>query len=258
MECYSKRQHHYSLKIIFILNISFCREKRSPNKLIIFTRSSSLIHDLPHTYQYPNNSYKEQYAEMVGNYVFQDPEKLQLHKLSHILSQNSAEEIFSSFMDSKCKEVLVLIANMGSTSTNTINHVRFLIEESEHQNENKLKLFVLILHFSPNQCFNHIYPTLYLREWDHYYLDTIAITTNEVDIPSWLQQCCFDPSEIEFDRIRTLYMAANLLLPTIVPLLSAKMLFGNIEGRPFNTLMNASEREKQLRCLLMVNFVAGR
>ena len=236
---------------IYFFNNTFYREKRrSPNKLIIFTRSSSLIHDLPHTYPYPNNSYKEQCEEMVKNYIFVDQTKLQLHKLSHILSQNSAEEIFSSFMDSECKEILVLIANMRSTSTNIINHVRFMIEESEHHKMNKLKLFVLILHFSPNQSFNHIYPTLYLREWDHYYLDTITITTNELDIPNWLQQCCLDSDEIVIDGKRNLDMVANILLPTIIPLLSAKMLFDNNERRPFNTLMNASEREENLRCLL--------
>ena len=57
------------------------------------------------------------------------------------------------------------------------------------------KLFVLLLHFPPSMFFDACYPSLFLRGWNHYYLDTIghtpSLTPGVVNIEEWFERCCF-------------------------------------------------------------------
>ncbi len=200
---------------------------------------------------FPFSGADDEEYKIIQDYFFQSPDKLVLHKLSHIMSQNSIQEILSRFMESESKDIMVLIANMQSTSLKIVNHVRFMIEEFEQQVSQKLKLFVLILHFSPHHFLQQSYPTLFLREWDHYYLDTIAVTSTKVDITNWLQHCCFDPSEIEEgDKSKNLSVVLKSMLHSLIPSLSARMTFGNMRGRQFNRSMKATEREEALKHVL--------
>ena len=78
-----------------------------------------------------------------------------------------------------------------------VNHLRVMIEEAEAQSPptSTSKLFVLLLHFPPAMFFDACYPTLFLRGWNHYYLDTIGhesvLHHGQLDIKEWFERCCF-------------------------------------------------------------------
>ncbi len=77
-----------------------------------------------------------------------------------------------------------------------VNHLRVMIEEAEFQTTpTSKKLFVLLLHFPPAMFFDSCYPSLFLRGWNHYYLDSIghcpSLHPGQLDIEEWLQRCCF-------------------------------------------------------------------
>lgn len=195
--------------------------------------------------------------ESARKLVFQETVKLKIHKLSSLQSQTSVHEKLADFVNSDTAEVCVLIANMQETTPKTINHVRVMIEEAELQAPDQCcKLFVLLLHFSPVQFFQHCYPVLFLRGWDHCYLDTIAHNynveeenvENVVDIYDWLSKCCCP----DLDKSDTLenYDALDQLLQQIVPVLSARVYFGNKKDNSFNSAMNATERSKAISVLL--------
>lgn len=79
----------------------------SPTKLLCFTRSSSLIHQLPA--QYPSTFIDEQASEVaqktLRDLVFPNPSGLVMCKLSSLLSQSSLKEILSGFVQSKTAQV---------------------------------------------------------------------------------------------------------------------------------------------------------
>ena len=227
-----------------------CRETiNSSNKLIIFTRSSSILHNFPNTFP-SNDLCKKNHNNAVSDYVFQNSDKVMMQKMSSISSQNSIQEVLTTFVETESKEILVLIANMQTTSTKIINHIRFMIEESELKKTNKLKLYVIILHYSPNQFIGYCYPALFLRKWDHYYLDTISTTTSEINVPNWLLQCWFDPSKSEMNTAKENQSVVESVLCDIIPVLSARMMFGNRKTRCFNCAMTANDREKALKYIL--------
>jgi hypothetical protein len=193
--------------------------------------------------------------DLVCNLVFKEAVKVNIYKLSGLQSQTTVHEVLADFVASDTAEVCVLLANMQETTPKTINHVRVMIEEAEiHIPSQRCKIFVLLLHFSPAQFFHHCYPVLFLRGWDHCYLDTIAHSAevgNVVDIYNWLSKCCFpeDSDSAEFDKPRT-REALGQVLDQTVPMLSARVYFGNKKDRSFNSAMNAAERSKALRVLL--------
>ena len=187
----------------------------------------------------------------VANLVFEEADKLMVHKLSSHLSQKSVQELLHSFFSSATAEVCVLLANMQVTTQKMINHIRVMIEEAEPKMPTKsCKVFVLLLHFTPTLFYQHCYPSLFLRGWDHCYLDTVAHSQVKgvVDIQDWFIKSCF-PQE-PTDNNDTLSQALNHILYQIISALSARVYFGNTEGSPFNSTMNASQRSEALRDLL--------
>lgn len=190
--------------------------------------------------------------DIVCNLVFQETVKLKMYKLSSLQSRTSVHEMLADFVNSDTAEVCVLLANMQETTPKTINHVRVMIEEAELQTPSqRCKMFVLLLHFSPVQFFQHCYPVLFLRGWDHCYLDTIAHNVEEdnvVDIYDWLSKCCF-PDLDKPDALQN-RQALDQLLYQIVPMLSARVYFGNKNDKSFNAAMNAAERSKAIKILL--------
>lgn len=184
--------------------------------------------------------------------IFQDTEKVVAHKLSNVSSQSSVQVIVSDFVDSEKSEIFVLLANMQNTSCKIVNHIRMMIEEAEPQQQEKTKLFIVLLHFAPTQFSNHCYPTLFLKEWDHYYLDTVANTTPKgaIQISDWLQEFFFDAEDSTLDQSDHLVCTANGLLLQVVPVLSAHMNFGNKTDQSFNSVMSATQRERALTKLL--------
>ena len=253
---------------------SYCRDSsKSPNKLVLFSRSSPLVHALPTQFPCLVRETLEDLAIITANVkelIFEDTDKLVVHKLSGLLSQSSVQELLRDFVNSENAEVLLLLANMQDTSTKTINHIRIMIEEAELQaprrQNNPVKLFVLLLHFPPALFFKHCYPALFLKSWDHMYLDTITHSSSVgvVDIQDWFQRCCF-PTAAATDDTSTstttdqpdqpdqpdpLLSATTHLLPQAISVLSAHMYFGNKKDKSFNSSMNATQRGEALRGLL--------
>lgn len=144
--------------------------------------------------------------ESVRNLVLEETDKLIMRKLSSLQSQSSVQELLRTFVRSDTAEVFVLLANMQETTCKTINHVRVMFEEVElTPAAQHCKMFVLLLHFPPAQFFQHCYPTLFLKGWDHCYLDAIGYhpIKGMMDIRDWFFKCCFPavkPSHSEHDH----------------------------------------------------------
>lgn len=173
-------------------------------------------------------------------------------KVSSIPFQSSVQEIFRSFIHSHTSQVLLLVANMQEVSSSMVNHLRIMIEEIENQPACQSKCFVLLMHFPPANFFNPCYPSLFLRGWDHYYLDTVAHSTGRgmgvVSICDWFFHCCFPHEDTSFED-DSLMQALTGMLPESIPILLSRLRFGK-SGGPFNCSMNASERSKVLKAIL--------
>ena len=245
---------------------------RSPNKLVLFTRSSSLLYTLPAHFPHsttaevqrgPDATRGQNYSEVskaVANLVFDETGKLILCKLSGLLSQTAVEELLKNFVSSDAAEVCVLLANTQDTTRKTINHIRVMIEEAELKTPAQCcKVFVLLLHFPPAQFFQHCYPSLFLKGWDHCYLDTLAHSTVEggVNIEDWLFKCCFPTKEACPGTPDTLLQTLTKLLPQAIPIISARVTFGKKSDDSFNSTMNATQRSKALHVLLFERGVGG-
>ena len=156
-----------------------------------------------------------------------------------------------SISESNClyQQVCLLVVNMQETSRQVVNHLRIMIEEAELLSTQRAKLFVILLHFPPAHFFNHCYPSLFLRGWDHCYLDTVAHSAGKgvIDIQDWLWRCCF-PKEDPGNR--SLVLALQDILPETIPVLYSRVFFGSNKQGSFNKPMNGSQRTKALEELL--------
>ena len=189
--------------------------------------------------------------EKLEKIVFGKVDKLMVCKLSFVISQTTIQELIKEFLNSEKAKVFLLVINMQETSKEIVNHIRIMIEEAEALSKQKLKLFVVLLHFPPAQFFRPCYSSLYLKGWDHCYLDTIAHSSVDgvVDIRDWFWQCCFPQhsSQLEED---TLLQALHSILPQAIPVLVSRVFFGSRENCSFNRSMNGHERTKVLNRLL--------
>ena len=143
-------------------------------------------------------------------------------------------------------QVCLLVVNMQETSHQVVNHLRIMIEEAEMLSTQQTKLFIMLLHFPLAQSFDHCYPSLFLKGWDHYYLDTVAHSTGGVvvDIRDWLWQCCF-PKQVPLPSEKIL--ALENILPEAISILSSRVFFGSSLDGSFNRPMNGSQRSEVLR-----------
>lgn len=227
-----------------------------PTKVLCFTRSSQLIHQLPT--QHPSPAFEPQDSikvnQRLADLVYPYPARLMVCKLSSVLSQGNIQELLRSFFRSEAAQVLLLVANMQETSKGVVNHIRIMIEEAETSlgNNDQNKLTVLLLHFPPAKFYDSCYPSLFLQNWDHYYLDTIAHSAIQgmVDIGDWFKQCCFAPEGPITPEGDSLLLAMKGILPEAIPVLSSRVFFGSKQGGSFNSEMNASQRSMALRKLL--------
>ena len=181
-----------------------------------------------------------------------------VHRLSN-KPQNIIEEQLKTFVVSKSGQVLLLIANMAEVTVPMVNHLRIMIEEAENQNQcSQLpKLFVLLLHFPPHNFLNPCYPTLYLRGWDHYYLDTIGhhIGNRVIDVEEWFNHGCIPHYATAKVEGVTMVQTAESLLEEAIPVISSR--FSSRGVCPFNGHFSISERNKHLRKLLITKGVGG-
>ncbi len=190
--------------------------------------------------------------EVVEKFVFVETNKLVVYKVSSILSQTTIQDFVKNFLDSETAEVCLLIVNMQETTKEIVNHVRIMIEEAETlSTKQTTKMFVMLLHFPPAQFYQPCYPSLFLKGWDHCYLDTIAHSTVQgvVDIRDWFWQCCFPNQSSQLDK-DTLLQALLGILPQSISVLSARVFFGSRQNGSFNCSMNGLDRSKALNELL--------
>ena len=227
----------------------------SATKVLCYTRSSPLIHQLPAEFPCPYFGIEmESIARNILKiFVFVETNKLVMYKLSSILSQTTIQDFIRNFLDSKTAEVCLLVVNMHETTKEMVNHVRIMIEEAENLSTIQMtKIFVMLLHFPPSQFYKTCYPSLFLKGWDHCYLDTIAHSTVQgvVDIRDWFWQCCFpnQSSQLEED---TLLQALLGILPQSIPVLAARVFFGSRQNSSFNSTMKGHERSVALKALLL-------
>ena len=182
-----------------------------------FSRSSPLIRQLPTEFPTHDDSTLQQIQEdIIQQYIIDDVESLVLCKLSSRHSQTNLEDIINSFTKSKYK-VLMFIVDAGtnfyqqspkerSRMKENISHLRMMIEEAElHSSSDQLKVFVVLIHFPPARLLaeESCYPALFLKGWDHYYIDTIADGTltrsgtmaSVVNVEQWLYSCLVKPTD---------------------------------------------------------------
>ena len=192
-----------------------CSEAAS--KLICYTRSSALIRQLPATHQ-----------------PVPVPKHATVYALASLRTRSNVQEVLKEFISDNSKRVFLIIVDMQETSKRMVNHMRMLIEEAEtkflresqikrgevksdrdskieeadaksdsdsiledetkSQTDTRKKLFVLLLHFPPPMLFDACYPTLFLKGWNHHYLDTAGHDPKEalLDISDWFKLCFFE------------------------------------------------------------------
>ena len=198
--------------------------------------------------------------EAIRDLVLDDLAAVVVHKLSN-KPQNSIREQLKTFVVSESAQVLLLIANMAEVTGPMVNHLRIMIEEAENQNQcSQLpKLFVLLLHFPPHNFLNPCYSTLYLRGWDHYYLDTLGhhIGNGVIDVEDWFSHCCFPHDANANVEDDSLVQTAKGLLEEAIPVISSRVPFSSHAGFPFNGQLTISQRDRLLHELLITKGVGG-
>ena len=218
--------------------------------MLLFTRSSALIHQLPARYPVSGSSPQLScdYDDLIHNLVYRYPEDVCVCKLSSISSQGNMNDVLNSFWLSKKQRILLLVANMKETSREIISHLRVMIEEND--TGEKLKLFVLLVHFPPSMFATSCYPTLFSNTWDHHYLDIIGQNTagQVMDICEWLSLCCSYMTSHHTTEKRVSMHLSNLLTEAI-PIISSRVFFGKVEDAAFNCPMDVPRRNKALQQL---------
>ena len=197
--------------------------------------------------------------ETIKDLVLDDPSVGMVHKLSN-KPQYSIRELLRTFTGSKNAKLLLLIANMAEVTVPMVNHLRIMIEEAENQSQSPLqpKLFVLLLHFPPHKFLKPCYPTLFLRGWDHYYLDTIGHhhASGVIDVEDWFSHCCFPPgNESDIKAEDSLVQTTRGLLDETIPIVLSRVPFSSHEGFPFNGHFTISQRDGLLHELLITKEV---
>ena len=229
-----------------------------PTKLLCYTRSAPLLHKIPASYPLQDkDSHEHDTVEILNikELIFDAAEHVMISKITKTSSQATLTELLRIFGQNDAAEILLLVVNMQDTSKKAINHIRIMIEEAENQIESQ-KLYVLLLHFSPS---NQQYPALFLRGWDHHYLDTIShnCETGVLDVENWFKVCCISEVKSKDDQNDSLISTLHNLLHECVPVISSQVTFGNTECSTsvFNTKMSLSQRNDLLRQLLFTKKV---
>ncbi len=234
---------------------------QAPNKLILYSRSSTLIHSLPGQFSH-SDSVSDETVTTVRNIIINDPKKVIIRKLSYLTTQNAVQTLCKEFIDSIEVEVLLILADMNNVSTEIINHTRVIIEEAEIEHTvgtDIPKLFVLLLHF-PALFHKHCYPTLFLKGWDHIYLDCIAHHSLDkfINIEDWLKtswSAALQNSVRSASSYSLQETVRSFMRPTI-PILLSRIEFGDNKENSFNSIMNPKQRYYSLEKLLF-NYKIG-
>ena len=228
----------------------------SATKFLCFTRSSMLIDSLPPEHPSPLPSDADLKA-----LIYDDPEQLMIYKLSSNTSRSKLKILLDTFMNSNF-DVFVFIVRFPETTKDIINHLRIMIEVESRNKERKCfsKLFVILLHFPPAMFFSACYPSYFLEDWEHYYLDSIAHGTSNrmgasssvVDIKRWLEFCYLAPiSQMAVEYKLKDILLIESLTPDAIPIIISRVNFVTSDDVPFNRCMNGFERAEALNKLLV-------
>ena len=230
-----------------------CRDQlRCPTKLLCFTRSTPVIHQLPP--DFPLQGAKKEDAgvseKMVRQVIFSNTSGVILKKVTSLPSQSAIRGLLRSFVSSEEARVLVMVANMQDTSKEMVNHLRIIMEEVETLSHQREKLFVLLLHFPPAMFYEACYPSLYLQGWGHFYLDSAMHSPEQgmINVEDWFRHCCFTQKSLTSDSF---LLVLQTMLQQAIPMLSARLQFGMKEGSSFNCRMPPSKRIQVLKDLLL-------
>ncbi len=230
--------------------------RNNPNKIIIYSRSSSYIHSLPSHYTgFPlgSSEHCDKKLNSVLHQIFENTSTIIVQKLSNVSSQSSMEHLLDNFVQSENHDILFIVANMRNISKSIINHVRIMIEEAECrtqiENYQNLKMFIFLLHFPPSMFYSHCYPTIFLRGWDHIYLDNITQSDfiGDINIKFWIDVSFSYISDIKFIH----ETATNLLSRSkLLTAISAQLHYGSRPGKHFNSSMTLVQRQSALTKLV--------
>ena len=183
----------------------------TPTKLLCFTRSSTLINQL---LPYPSKAYtdveRKKCESVLCRIVHEEATEIVLYKLNVYSSQNHFEKSLHEFASNDGQKLFVMITSMQDfvgqrNMKRIVNHLRIMIENAENETMLSLqntkhvpKMFIVLLHFPPEMFYSACYPSLFMRGWEHYYIDSIAHTSLSafgtekavLDIKQWVGQLC--------------------------------------------------------------------
>ena len=248
-----------SLIFNFLFNSRTCE---SPNKLILFSRSSPLINAMPGKFPFvaADTLDNNHVMKIIQDLIFEQTDKVMINKLSYLSSQSAVQQLLRNFVLSEKAKVFLILADMNIISMKIINHTRVMIEEAEIEvarpNQDIPKLFVLLLHFPPALFFDHCYPTLFLKGWDHIYLDTIAHSPSGsmIGMENWFKNCFYFSADCNYSAGSSEYHdqleKTQHILPLAIPVLSARIQFGRKNDKSFNSIMSATQRGEAIKMLL--------
>ena len=176
--------------------------------------------------------------------------------MTSLTTQEIFAELLNTFNHNRTQDILVLILNVDDVPLMAINHMRVLIEEKEafSSEQNNVKMYVVLVHFSPQYFFNHCYPSYFLNGWDHYYLDTIGLGYASVDIHKWFSHCYIHRD----DKTPTSFMEPIFLpgllkdsLPVVAPHIDLRDIKGHkVSSRDKNSQFHEFLSDKGVSQLL--------
>ena len=177
-----------------------------------------------------------------GHHVYSDSERVFLCRFSSRLSRHDYEKYIRDFLRNPQYDIFLLVCRIELGSKKMyqyVNHLRIMIEQMENE-EAAEKLFVVLLLLPSAQLFSSSYPCLFLRGWDHYYLDSISPSmttykeTSKLQINEWFSQLCLPVSGTCAPSQDSLLLYLNDLLWDIIPIVVARINFGSNEGTSIN------------------------
>ena len=220
-------------------------------KLLCYTRSSPII-DQKLPPEYPSTLVSQicDIHDHIKDFVYEQPQKVMVYKITASTSLGRMELLLQQFIKNQEFEVFLLIAGLPEISQDVINHLRILLEEnSRGYTCPPVKLFVLLLHFTPVMFFNVCYNSLFLEDWEHYYMDSIIhgnvrkTSSSVIDVEHWFRQCCLQ----EVTRFKPM-IDLQQLVPEAIPVISSCIELCEVDR---NTKMNALQAKNAIEALLI-------
>jgi len=219
-------------------------------KLLCYTRSSPII-DQKLPPEYPSTLVSQICDGDIEDLVYEQPQKIMVYKVTASTSLGRMEQLLDQYIKSLDFEVFLLIAGLPEISQDVINHLRILLEEKSRSYAcPPVKLFVLLLHFTPVMFFNVCYNSLFLEDWEHYYIDSIThgnvreTSSSVIDVKHWFRQCCLE----EVTMFKPMIDYLQQLIPEAIPVISSCIELREV-GR--STKMNPLQAKNAIEALLI-------